>query len=199
LPPALFFSLLVPAILAFELIRQRKTSLTPYSLLPTPYSLLLFLTLGPVLLTFLASQIRPVYIVRALLPSALMYYVLVAGVLVAGRAPRPVKWGLFLPSALIVAAALINHYGYAQFPRPPFDQVAAYLRVHYQPGDVIVHSNKLTFLPTHYYDRSLPQDFIADEPGSPSDTLAYPTQKRQGAPPLDIATAAWGTSGVVRD
>ena len=132
-----------------------------YSVLRTPYSLLLSLTVAPIVLTFLASQIRPVYIVRALLPSALMYYVLVAGVLVAGRAPRLVKWGLLLPSALIVAAALINHYGYAQFPRPPFDRAAAYLRAHYQPSDVIVHSNKLTFFPTHYYDRSLPQEFIA--------------------------------------
>jgi uncharacterized membrane protein len=199
LPPALFFSLLVLAILSFELIRQHKgpnlqpQQAAPYSLLPTPYSLLLSLTLGPVLLTFLASQIRPVYVVRALLPSALMYYVLVAGVLVAGRAPWPVKWGLFLPSALIVAVSLINHYGYAQFPRPPFDEAAAYLRAHYQPADVIVHSNKLTFLPTYYYDRSLPQAFVADEPGSPSDTLAYPTQQALGLfATSDIAKAALG-------
>jgi uncharacterized membrane protein len=199
LPPALFFSLLVLAILAFELIRQRKTAnpqplqAASNSQLPSPYFLLLFLTLGPVLLTFLASQIRPVYIVRALLPSALMYYVLVAGALVAGRAPRPVKWGLFLPSALIVTAALVNHYGYAQFPRPPFGQAAAYLRAHSQPSDAIVHSNKLTFLPTYYYDRSLPQAFIADEPGSPSDTLAYPTQRALGLfATSDIATATLG-------
>ena len=64
---------------------------------------------------------------------------------------------------------------------------------HHQPGDVIVHSNKLTFLPTHYYDRSLPQDFVADEPGSPSDTLAYPTQQALGLfATSDIATATLG-------
>jgi 4-amino-4-deoxy-L-arabinose transferase-like glycosyltransferase len=218
LPPALFFSLLILAIIAFELVRQhmasssqqasptpdstlpaRKLLPTSYSLLPTEpsppgsCSLLLFLSLAPVLLTFLASQIRPVYIVRALLPAALMYYTLIAGVLVAGRPPRLVKWGLLLPSALIVAASLMNHYSYAQFPRPPFDEAAAYLRTHYQPADVIVHSNKLTFLPTHYYDRSLPQTFIADEPGSPSDTLAYPTQQALGlfATP-DMAAATQG-------
>jgi uncharacterized membrane protein len=192
LPPALFFSLLILAIIAFELIRQRTTSDSQRSY-PTPNSLLLILSLAPVLLTFLVSQVRPVYIVRALLPSALMYYTLIAGVLFAGRTPRPVKWGLLLPSALIVAASLMNHYSYAQFPRPPFDEVAAYLRTHYQPADVIVHSNKLTFLPTHYYDRSLPQTFIADEPGSPSDTLAYPTQQALGlfATP-DMATATQG-------
>jgi uncharacterized membrane protein len=211
LPPALFFSLLILAIIAFELIRQHmasnshQPSPTPYSPVsargllpghPSPpgsYSLLLIISLSPVLLTFLVSQLRPIYIVRALLPSALMYYILVAKVLVAGPVPKPVKWGLLLPSGLIIVASLMNHYTYAQFPRPPFDEVAAYLRAHYQPTDVIVHSNKLTFLPTHYYDRSLPQTYIADEPGSPADTLAYPTQQALGlfATP-DIATATVG-------
>jgi uncharacterized membrane protein len=196
LPLVLFFSLLIPVIIAFELIRQRKTR-DQQSGQSALYSLLLFLTIIPVLLTFVASQIQPVYIARALLPSALMYYGLVAAVLIAGSAPKPVRWGLLLPSAAIVAASLINHYTYAGFPRPPFDEAAAFLRAHYQPADVIVHSNKLTFFPTHYYDRSLPQEFIADEPGSPSDTLAYPTQQALGlfATP-DIETATLGRERV---
>ena len=107
--------------------------------------------------------------------------------------PRPVKWGLLVPAVVIIAASLWNHYSYVQFPRGHFAQVAAYLGAHRQPGDAIVHSNKLTFLPTHYYDRSLPQAFIADDPGSPSDTLAYPTQEALGlfATP-DLATATQG-------
>jgi uncharacterized membrane protein len=199
LPPALFFSILIVAIVALDLVRQCRPRharlLTPDSCLPTPRvaSLLLSLTVVPVLLVFLISQWRPVYIVRALLPSALAYYGLVAAVIVARRLPRPVKWGLLLPSALIVVASLWNHYTYAQFPRAPFDQAAAFLRAAYQSGDVIVHSNKLTFFPTHYYDRTLPQSFIADEPGSPSDTLAYATQQALGlfAVP-DIETAVQG-------
>jgi uncharacterized membrane protein len=195
-PLALFFSLLVLAIIAFELVRQHRTSSRARQVASSShigYSFLLLLTFAPVSLTFLASQIQPVYIVRALLPSALMYYVLVARVLITGPVPKPVKWGLLVPSALIVVASLVNHYSYVQFPRPPFDEVAAYLRAHYQPADVIVHSNKLTFLPTHYYDRSLPQAFVADEPGSRADTLAYPTQQALGLfATSDIATAALG-------
>jgi hypothetical protein len=69
----------------------------------------------------------------------------------------------------------------------------AFLRSHYQLADVIVHSNKLTFFPSYYYDRSLPQAFIADEPGSPSDSLAYPTQEALGLFAIpDIATATRG-------
>jgi 4-amino-4-deoxy-L-arabinose transferase-like glycosyltransferase len=198
LPPALFMSVLLLSIISFELIRQRKNSDSrrsdPYHLLLSEgYSLLISLTVGPVLLTFLVSQIQPVYVVRALLPSALMYYGLVASVLVRGPMPKPIRWGLLLPSVLIVAASLAHHYSYAQFPRPPFKEVARYLRTHYQPADVIIHSNKLSFLPTYYYDRSLPQAFIADEPGSPSDTLAYPTQQALGLfASADIATATLG-------
>jgi uncharacterized membrane protein len=192
LPPALFFSLLVLAVVAFELNR-RRTAPGPQLSFPAPYSLLLSLTVTPIFLTFLVSQVRPVYIVRALLPSALTYYMLVVGVLVVGFTPKPVKWGLLLPSAVIAAASVVNHYTYAQFPRSPFDEAAAYLSAHYQPADVIVHSNKLTFLPTHYYERSLPQAFIADEPGSPADTLAYPTQQALGLfATADIATATRG-------
>lgn len=179
LPLALFFSLLILAVVAFELFRRRTTSGTQLSF-PTPYSLLLSLTLTPILLTFLVSQIRPVYIVRALLPSALTYYTLVVGVLVVGSAPRPIKWGLLLPSAAMIAVSLAHHYSYAQFPRPPFDEAVTYLRENYRAGDVIVHDNKLTFFPCHYYDRELSQAFMADPPGAGSDTLALPTQEALG-------------------
>jgi hypothetical protein len=188
LPPALFLSLLIPAFLALRLIRARAPH--RWSL---AYVLLLLLAISPPLVVFVLSQIRPIYIVRAFLPSALAYYVLVAAVLGPRTIPRPIRWALMLSAMTIAVASLVNHYTYALFPRSPFDEAAAYLRANYQPGDAIVHSNKLTFLPTHYYDRSLPQAFIADEPGSPSDTLAYPTQQALGlfATP-DLAMAAEG-------
>jgi len=47
-------------------------------------------------------------------------------------------------------------------------------------GDLILHSNKLTMLPSVYYDRTLPQEYLADPPGSGSDTLALPTQEALG-------------------
>jgi 4-amino-4-deoxy-L-arabinose transferase-like glycosyltransferase len=179
LAPALFFSLLIPAIFLLEMALHRGSA-AQESQRCAPYSLLLALVIVPVFLLFLVSQIRPVYIVRVLLPSALAYYVLASAALIGGTLPKPIRWGLLVPSGAIVVASLLNHYSYAEFPRPPFDQAAAYLRAHYSPGDVIVHSNKLTFLPMHYYDRALPQSFVRDEPGSPSDTLAVPTQQALG-------------------
>lgn len=172
LPVALLFSLLIVVAVALELVRHRR-HLAPH-VLP---ALLAFLP--PVLLAAV-SLIRPVYIVRAVLPSALAYYILVAGTLTTRVVPRAVKWGLLLPATILILGSLVNHYTYEQFPRPPFDELAAFLRENKEPGDAIVHSNKLTFLPTHYYDRSLSQAFIGDEPGSPSDTLAYATQQALG-------------------
>jgi mannosyltransferase len=189
LPVAIFFSLLITVLIGYELVRRRGP--TAYqSRWGSSVSLVLSLVIVPIVLLFLLSQIRPVYIVRALLPSGLAYCALAGSVLFSRMLPKPVKWGLVLPSAVIVVASLVNHYTYAQFPRPPFDRAAVYLRAHYQPGDAIVHSNKLTFLPVHYYDRALPQEFVGDEPGSSTDTLAYPTQQALGLyASADLVTA----------
>jgi hypothetical protein len=55
-----------------------------------------------------------------------------------------------------------------------------HLQQQVSPDDAIVHSNKLSFLPMVYYFRTLPQTYLADPPGSGSDTLALPTQKTLG-------------------
>jgi mannosyltransferase len=197
LPLALLASVLVLTMVLFELVRQHRNHKPDLERACWPQSrgrwLLVSLTFFPILLTFAASQLRPVYIVRALLPSSLAYYVLAASVLTERSVPKAIKWGLAVLSVLIIAVSLANHYTYIQFPRPPYDQAAAYLRDHYEPDSAIIHSNKLSFLPTHYYDRLLPQAFIADEPLSPSDTLAFPTQQALGlfASP-DLATATRG-------
>jgi uncharacterized membrane protein len=190
LAPALFFSFLMPAVAGLEFVRRHKDKNHRYYLSQT---LILVLAVVPVLLLLAVSLIRPVYIVRALLPSALFYYVLWASLFLSRNVPRPIRWGLIVPSLAIIAVSLANHYTYAAFPRPPFDRVAVYLREQYRPGDAIVHSNKLTFLPTYYYDRTLPQRFIGDEPGSSSDTLAYPTQEALGLyATTDLASATQG-------
>ncbi len=191
LPFALFFSILLLVLCALALWRQRHRASS--NRFPSPDGLLLMLSSLPVIILFAISQLRPVYIVRALLPSALSYYGLLSALWMRNAWPRAVRWGVFIPCALIAAVSLWNHYTYASFPRAPFDRVVAFLRAHYQADDVIVHSNKLSFFPAHYYDRTLPQCFIADPPGSPNDTLAYPTQEALGlfAVP-DLATAVRG-------
>jgi len=134
----------------------------------------------PVLLLLLVSQWRPVYLARALLPSALFYVVAVGWLLVRGGLPRPLYLGVVLLLVVATAGSLGNHYAYARFPRPPFDRLNALLRARMAPGEIVVHDSKLTFFPAHYYDPSLRQAFCPDLPGTSADTLALPTQEALG-------------------
>ena len=83
--------------------------------------------------------------------------------------------------AVLLAASTVGslgvHYTYTGFPRPPFQEAAAYLQPRVEPTDVVVHTNKLSYFPTRYYAPDLPGVFLADPPGSPQDTLARPTQE----------------------
>jgi mannosyltransferase len=131
----------------------------------------------PVLSLMVVSRWRPVYLERALLPSALFYLCAAGWLLVRGGLPRLLRLGLAVLLAATTAGSLGVHYTYARFPRPPFDQLDALLRSRVAPGEVVIHDNKLTYFPAHYYDPHLPQTFCPDLPGTGSDTLALPTQE----------------------
>ena len=134
----------------------------------------------PVVSLMLVSQWRPLYLERALLPSALLYLVAVGWLLVRGGLPRPLRLGLAILLTVSVAGSLGIHYTYARFPRPPFQDVVAYLEPRVGPADAVVHTNKLTYFPMHVYAPESGDVFLADSPGSPQDTLAYPTQEALG-------------------
>lgn len=187
LPGVLFLSLAILALALYRAFRTRPRQEAHREAV----CLLLLMAFVPIVVAFLLSQFRSVYIIRGLLPAALAYYLLLAWVVSSLKLPR---WGWAVIASIVavpVAISLGYHYQYAQFPRPPFNQAVAYLRDNYRPGDAIVHDNKLTFFPCHYYDRALSQTFIADPPGSGSDTLALPTQEALGlfAQELEAATA----------
>jgi mannosyltransferase len=151
----------------------------------------------PVLSLMLVSRWRPVYLERALLPSALFYLCAVGWLLVRGGLPRLLRLGLAVLLAATTAGSLGVHYTYARFPRPPFDRLNALLRSRVAPGEVVIHDNKLTFFPAHYYDPRLPQTFCPDLPGMGSDTLALPTQKALDLFATPISqTVAGGVEGV---
>jgi len=151
----------------------------------------------PILSLILISRWRPIYLERALLPSALFYMVGVGWLLVQGGLPRALRLGLVALLLATTAGSLGFHYTYARFPRPPFDRLTAYLQDRLTPGEVIVHDNKLTFFPAYYYDPLLPQAFCPDRPDMGSDTLALPTQEALGLFATPISrTVTGGVGGV---
>jgi mannosyltransferase len=194
LMPAFALALLTPALLLLESRRPRPTAAETF---PFPRLFLLFLALGQIGFTFLVSQISPVYIIRALLPAALVYYGLVAAILFAPQTPAAAKWGM--GGALLITAvlALAYHYQYADFPRAPFAAVHTVLAAETGENTAIVHSNKLSYFPLYLFDRNLPQRFLADPPGSSADTLAPATQAALGLyADADVQTAVAGANHV---
>ncbi len=156
-------------------------------------TLILWLSIAPVIMMWLISQVRPVYLTRALLPSALMLYVALAWLFTRARLPKPISGLLIAVGGASVVAGLIAFYTWNTFPRPPFESADQWLRSSVQPGDQIVHANKITMLPMVFYDRGLTHRYIEDVPGSPTDTLALPTQKTLGLyadPCIEIAANA---------
>jgi len=183
LVPGLFTGLLLLAVL---LLRARKV--------PSRAGWFLFLAWTPILLLFVVSLWRPLYLERALLPSALLYLVAVGWLLTDGGLPGAVRLGMAALLLLTTVGALGTHYSYVGFPRPPFPDAVEYLRTQVQAGDVIVHTNKLTYIPMAVYAPDVSGSFLADPPGSPQDTLSLPTQEALGIHATATITAAVGTA-----
>jgi 4-amino-4-deoxy-L-arabinose transferase-like glycosyltransferase len=137
--------------------------------------LLSWILLPPAMLFIVSYIMRPVFVPRGFIVSTLVYLVL-AGVLIAKSWKNGV--GKLLLGAF-TAAALISlpyQYQYDEFPRSPFQQAAAYLEQAVQPDVRVIHDNKLSYFPMAFYRPDLAQVFLADEPGSHNDTLAYASQ-----------------------
>jgi hypothetical protein len=158
----------------------------------SPAGRFLLLAWIPVVSLLLISQWRPLYLERALLPSALFYLVAVGWLLTQERLPRVVRLGLVVLLAASSLGSLSMHYTYAGFPRPPFQEAAAHLRANVEANDAIVHTNKLTYLPMHYYGPDVSGVFLADPSGSPQDTLTRPTQEALGLFATSSITMAVG-------
>jgi hypothetical protein len=169
LGPALFAGILLLAFVALRILRDRSRA-----------GWFLFLCCVPIGSLLLISCWRPLYLERALLPSALFYLVVIGWLLARGKLPDVLWLALLALMLAVTAGALAVHYTYASFPRPPYQAAVAALRTRVEPGDAVVHTTKLTYFPMHAYDPGLPGVFLADAPGSPQDTLSYPTQELLG-------------------
>ena len=138
---------------------------------------LFYLAFAPPILLFLVSQWTAVYIERALLPSGVIFCLWLAWALLETSLPTLLRNMLLVLLAIGAGFGLFQHITYAGFPYAPYRELAASLREDFQPGDLILHSSKLTMFPTVYFDPALPQTYLADPRGSRVDTLAPATQE----------------------
>ena len=172
----LFIALFVISVCGwqtFRAARQQNPSLTNGLWI-------LYLSFAPPILLFLFSQWKSVYIERALLPSGVMFCVWLAWAWSDTKLPKIIQG--ILAALLIIGfgMGLYQHVTYTSFPYAPYKTLTQYLDTAKQTNDVVVHSNKLSMLPSVYYDRQLAQTFVGDPPGSSVDTLAPATQQVLG-------------------
>jgi mannosyltransferase len=171
--PGLLLATLTIALAAFQTYRAYKDD--PQN---TKRGLwLVYLAFTPPLLLWLASQISPMYVERALLPSHAIFCIWLAWAFTQTKLPRPIQLFAF---ALILSSAgmgIYQHLTYKGFPYGPYSALDQSIQSRLEQGDVIIHSNKLTYLPSFYFDRELPQSYLIDPPGSSTDTLSPATRK----------------------
>jgi mannosyltransferase len=149
-----------------------------------------FAVLPPVMLFIVSYIMRPVFVPRAFFFSSLAFYG-IAGSLVVKNWPKGP--GVLIGAGFILAACIALPYQstFNEFPRSPFDRAAVYLQQNLQPGDIVVHDNKLSYFPSLFFDRELPQTFLPDASGTSNDTLAVASQQAmQIYPAKDIQSAA---------
>ena len=152
------------------------------------------LILGLPALLFITSYLyQPIFVPRGFILASAAYCGLAGWVISQTweRGPGKLLLGGFLLAAVIGLPAQINFHG---FPRSPFKQAADELADIVQPGDRVVHDNKLSFFPFYYYQPRLEQVFIADEPGSGNDTFARASQVAMKMFPEDAIDSAVGSS-----
>lgn len=144
----------------------------------------------PPMLLFIASYLmRPVFVPRGFLVASIGYLG-IGGVLAAHRWNKGA--GKLIAAGFIICASIGLPYQawFNEFPYSQFRETTSYLASVYQPGDRIIHDNKLSYFPSRYYAPNLDQLFLADEPGGHNDTLAIATQQAMEiSPQKDLETA----------
>jgi hypothetical protein len=188
LPLSLFVSLLVMTLASYQtyLAFRKRLSEARRGLW------LAYLTFAPPALVFLVSQWRPVYVERAFVASGSMFWLWLAWALTATGLPRLLKTVTLILLMAGITLGLVSHVTYSGPPYGPFKELDNFLTSRIEAGDVIVHSNKMSFMPAVYFNRTLKQQFIGDPQGGVDDTLAPATQQVLGieeTPSLEIATS----------
>ncbi|HNA53557.1 MAG TPA: glycosyltransferase family 39 protein [Anaerolineales bacterium] len=171
--PGLLIAMLVIVLAVFQTILAKR-NLIANTGKATWLAMLAFL---PPLLLWVISQFVPVYIERALLPSHAIFCIWLAWAFTQTRLPNPVRIFTFTLIGIAAVIGLSQHFFYQGFPYGPFREINQSIQSRLENGDAIIHSSKLSYLPSFYFNRKLVQTFIIDPPQSNVDTLAPATRE----------------------
>ncbi len=160
---------------------------------------LAYLAFAPILFMLIASLWEPVYLDRALLPAGAVFLLWVGWALICSPLAKwsALRWTVVGILAANLIFGLASHYAYRGFPYAPFQQAMDQIRDRRESREVVLHSNKLTALPSLYYAPGLAQHYMRDAPLSGSDTLYPGTQRVLGHQAAEsVAEVVEGARGV---
>lgn len=151
----------------------------------------LMVIIPPLILLLLSYTMRPVFVPRGFLSAYVAAAALIGMAASRGKGiEKALIAGFVVLSAVCTLPYQINFNG---FPRSPFLQASIYLHSEVKDRDIVLHDNKLSFFPFEVYAPDLNSRFLADQPGSPNDTLAQQTRDALGLHPYsDPSTAVQG-------
>ena len=138
---------------------------------------LLYLAVSPAVMMFILSYWQPVYLERALLASGAVFLLWIVWAISAPRLTSLLGWTGRAALFGTFAMGLFGYYTYEGFPYAPWSMLNGDLKAEVRNQEVVLHSNKITALPSRYYSPEIQHRYLPDLPGSGSDTLAPATQE----------------------
>jgi mannosyltransferase len=140
----LTLSLLAVVLLELAYAYRRRPEQRP------ALSLLFLLAFLPIVLVFLISQLRPIYLERTLIICAPAYALLMGRALARTRrrSPTPYLAGVLL--ALMVFS-LYGYYFLDRYSKPDYRAAAAYVSQRMESDEALIHSGNGAYLPFLFY------------------------------------------------
>jgi mannosyltransferase len=158
---------------------------------------IVYLSAAPVGFMFLLSLFQPIYLDRAMLAAGSAFLIWIVWALDRKALVTGLVYIGYVALASSFAVGLYGFFSYRGFPYAPYQAMDDYLAAQARPGEVILHSNKISAIPAMYYDPSLAQSFLADPPQSGSNTLSRATQEMLGIEAAaDVQSAVGDAEGV---
>jgi mannosyltransferase len=161
----LFLFIITHLQVARELARRGRDS--------AGLSLLLWTFWSPLLLTFIISQWRAVYLERTLMVAVPALYLLLAWGAARTR-ERYVNFVLLLLVALLSISALHNWYFDPDFGKPPFRTAAQFLQDEAGAGEPILHTSDGGFLIFLHYTPDSEHYLLKGDPETQLPSETYP-------------------------
>lgn len=172
LPILLFSSLLAGAFAVYLAVRMLRESARA----GRGWLWAFYLSAVPVVLLYAASQVWPIYLERGLIASGAALMIGMGIALSNEKTSAVFRVSGWIALLFAFGLGLWGYHTYRGFPYAPFEELNAELQSKVNPGEIALHSSKLSALPAAVTDSWIDHRYLSDPSGAPTDTLSATTQ-----------------------